>query len=99
MSDNGPQYNSQAFIEFAKQYNFSHITSSPKFPQANGEAERAVRTVKDLLKKNSDPYLALLAYRTTPLDNKYMQSFRVVDEQIAEKHTTYGRGTTDPECA
>ena len=37
MSDNGPQYNSQAFIEFAKQYNFSHNTSSPKFPQANGD--------------------------------------------------------------
>ena len=37
--------------------------------QSNGEAERAVRTMKDLWKKSSDPFLALLAYRTTPLES------------------------------
>ncbi len=41
-SDNGPQYSSQEFKEFAKEWNFEHITSSLKYPQSNGLAERAV---------------------------------------------------------
>ena len=53
--------------EFAASYGFVHTTSSPRYPRANGEVERAVRTVNGLLKKNDDPYLALLTYRSTPL--------------------------------
>jgi len=64
MSDNGPQYSSKEFANFSKVYQF---VSSPTFPQSNGEAEHAVRTVKNLLKKADDPYTALLAYRVTPV--------------------------------
>ena len=71
VSDNGPQYSAAVFKEFATQYGFTHTTSSPQFPQANGAAERAVRTIKDLLNKSDDPYLAILAYRSTPLENGY----------------------------
>ena len=71
VSDNGPQYSSAIFKTFAKQYGFTHNTSSPQFPQANGAAERAVCIIKDLLNKNDDPYLAILAYRSTPLENGY----------------------------
>ena len=60
-------WTSAVFKTFAKQYGFTHNTSSPQFPQANGAAERAVHTIKELLNKNDDPYLAILAYRSTPL--------------------------------
>jgi transposase InsO family protein len=70
-SDNGPQYASATFKAFAQAYGFTHATSSPRFPQSNGEAERAVRTMKSLLSKSSDPYLALLQYRAAPLQNGY----------------------------
>ena len=71
MSDNGPQFSSEKYAEFAQQYGFEHITSSPYYPQSNGEAERAVKTIKSLLKKSGDHYLALLAYRSTPLECGY----------------------------
>ena len=67
ISDNGPQFVSYQFKEFANKYDFMHHTSSPYHPQGNGEAERAVKTIKGLLKTSKDPYLALLTYRSTPL--------------------------------
>ena len=74
ISDNGPQYASQQYTKFAEDYGFVHKTSSPYHPQGNGEAERAVKTIKSLFKKDGDPYLALLAYRSTPLEVGYTPS-------------------------
>lgn len=73
-SDNGPQFRADVYKQFAVDYQFKHVTSSPYFPQSNGEAERAVGTIKNLLKKEGDPYLALLAYRSTPLEIGYSPS-------------------------
>ena len=69
LTDNGPQFSAESFARFAQSYGFTHTTSSPRFPQANGEAERAVRILKEILRKNEDPHLALLTQRTTPLLN------------------------------
>ena len=66
-TDNGTQYTSSEFAKFSEYWGFKHVTSSPYHPSGNGEAERAVQTIKNLLKKESDPFLALLNYRSTPL--------------------------------
>ena len=47
ISDNSLQYSSNEFDTFAKKYNFHHITSSPLFPQSNGQDERAVHNCKE----------------------------------------------------
>ena len=67
ISDNGPNYALKDFVNFAKDYGFTHVTSSPPYAQANGDAERAVQTVKRLFDKCSYPHLALLA----PLEQGY----------------------------
>ena len=51
VSDNGPQFSSREFSKFAGTCGFTHLRSSPLHPQGKGEAERAVQTVKNLLKK------------------------------------------------
>ena len=77
VSDNGPQYSSEAYANFARKFRFEHITSSPHYPQSNGEAERAVQTVKNLIKKDGDPYLALLSY--VYATEVWIQSIRTSD--------------------
>ena len=51
VSDNGLQYSSEAFKKFAQQWQFDHITSSPKFPKSNGFIERQIQTIKRTLIK------------------------------------------------
>ena len=82
ISDNGPQFSADVFTEFTKTYGISHNTTSPRHPQGNGEAERAVKTVKAILNKSEDPYLGLLTYRTTALQNDYSPSQLLVGRKL-----------------
>ena len=70
VADNMP-FNSKAFKRFAKEWDFSVVTSNPKYPQSNGLVERNVQTIKNLLRKAKegmkDEQLALLEFRNTPI--------------------------------
>jgi len=72
ISDNGPQFSSKEFAVFAKTWGFDHHTSSPHYPQSNGKAKNAVKTVKRLFTKchesGQSEYLALLDWRNTPTE-------------------------------
>lgn len=72
-TDGGPQFTSSAFRNFARVCDFAHVISSPRFPRANGLAEKGVQVVKRLLKKTkhaSEPFwVALLNYRLSPLED------------------------------
>ena len=72
MSDGGPQFSIVEFQRFAEEWGFDHKMSSPYYSQSNGLAENGVKVIKRLLtkaaEKGEDPYLAMLAYRDSPLD-------------------------------
>ena len=72
-SDNGAHFQGQ-YRQFAEEYGFSHVTSFPIYPHSNGFIDSQVKSVKRTLKKakrsNSDPNIALLCLRATPIDNK-----------------------------
>lgn len=70
IADNQP-FNSSKCREFATKYSIEISTSSPHFAQSNGMAERAVQTVKSILRKAQESkmhYSDMLAeYLHTPL--------------------------------
>ena len=72
-SDNGPAYSTMEFKDFAKNYGFEHVTSSPRYSQSMGFIEKYVQICKNLLKKakksNSDQYLALIEFWNTQIDD------------------------------
>ena len=75
ISDNGPQFSCRHFKQFARLWQFEHMTSSPCHPASNGKAESAVKTAMCLIKKaqndGQDPWLAILAYRNTPTEGMF----------------------------
>ena len=72
VTDSGPQFSSAEFQEFATSWSFDHVTSSPRYPQSNGKAENAVKTVKRLFSKcredGQSEFLALLDWCNTPTE-------------------------------
>ena len=67
VSANGPQFACREFRTFTQLWDIEHVTSSPRYPQSNGQAERAIGTVTNLMKKaledGTDVQLALQSIR------------------------------------
>ena len=86
ISDNGPQYISEEFAQFAKAWDFEHRTSSPHYSQSNGLAEKTVHTAKQLLSKAKESGTnfekVLLHYRATPVDNLASPAQLLMGRQI-----------------
>jgi transposase InsO family protein len=51
VSDNRPQYDSEAFRKFAQEWDFKHELVSPHHSQTNGKIEATVKSVKNLIRK------------------------------------------------
>lgn len=66
VADNNP-FGSLECKEFARNWEFEIVTTSPHHHQANGMAESGIQIAKSLLRKNTDLQLSLLEYRTTPI--------------------------------
>ena len=73
VSDNGPQFVSDQFVQFLKQNGIKHLRSSPYHPSSNGLTERFIQTLKKALKASKDEGTSqqrlarfLLSYRTSP---------------------------------
>ena len=71
VTDNGTEFTSTEFDQFAKQNCIRYITTSPYHPASSGLAERAVKTFKDGMKKLSSGLVEtkllrfLFKYRST----------------------------------
>ncbi|KAK9686887.1 Integrase zinc binding domain [Popillia japonica] len=71
VSDGGTQFTSLEFKNFAKEWEFNIVITSPTHAQSNGMAERHIQTAKGIFKKvwedRKDIDIALLHYRNTPI--------------------------------
>ena len=71
VSDNGPQSSTKYYQSFARDWQFQHRTSSPRYARSNGLAESSVKVVNRLIKKckssRQDILKGLLILRNIPL--------------------------------
>ena len=88
-SDTGPPFDCAEFTHFAKQWDIQLVPSSPRYPQSNGEVERAVQTVKNILKKEKETEKALLAYRTTPLRSGFSPAELLMGRKLRSTVPTF----------
>ena len=67
ITDNAACFTSEEFTEFAENWNFEHVTSSPRYPKGNAHTEKAVGMVKQIYTRCDDPLFGMLVLKTVPL--------------------------------
>ena len=78
ITDGGPQFSSREFKQFCGGWGITHVQSSPHYPQANGAAKAAMKSVKNLIIKSTnrgnvsvDSFReAIIEYRNTPREHR-----------------------------
>ena len=73
-TDNGSPFNGEQFSSWAKYIGFAHRRVTPLWPEANGEAERFMRTLGKAIRTakvdggnlKMEIFMFLKHYRTTP---------------------------------
>ena len=65
--DNTLCFTSEEFSDFVQSWNFTHVTSSPRYPKGNAHAEKAVGMVKQIYNCCEDPLFGMLILKTVPL--------------------------------
>ena len=91
----GPPYESNDFNTFLQNWEIHHRLSSAYFPESNGRAESAVKTIKRILASNVSPTgsldteavaKALLLHRNTPAP---------ADMGVSPEELLFGRNISD----
>ena len=67
ISDNARYFVSDEFEEFTAKWNSVHVMSSPRYPQGNSHAEKAIQSVKAIYENCHDIKMGLLLLKTTPV--------------------------------
>lgn len=88
VADNNP-FGSFQFKQFAQEWGFDVINTSPLYPRSNGQVERSVQVMKKMLKKCSDSkddfHLALMEYRNTPVVNGWSPAQMLMSRRLRTK--------------
>ena len=81
-SDGEPIYKSRELQEFCDELDIKKVFSSAMYSQSNGQVERAIGHVKNLIKRCNysfeDLQLCILDYHNTPLDSHTPSPFQIV---------------------
>ncbi len=89
VADNMP-FGSRELRAFAHEWGFCVTTSSPKHAASNGQSERFVGTVKQLMRKafeeGRDPHIALLMYRNTPISGMRYSPAQLLMSRMLRDH-------------
>ena len=99
LADNMP-FASTEMRTFATEWDFEMNSLSPEYPQSNGQSERMIRTVKQLMRKALEEseaiHLALLEYRNTPVAGLKYSPAQILGSRMLKDKASVTSGLLAP---